>query len=90
MSATSQAVNEFLANLVGAQQFDPSLGMNEQVAFDFDMMGNPSRNMERRARNYRFSEEGNVGKNTERAMRELEAARIMSPGLFPPNYMLRP
>ena len=55
MSATSQAVNEFLANLVGAQQFDPSLGMNEQVAFDFDMMGNPIRNMERRALNYRFS-----------------------------------
>lgn len=90
MSAASQAVNEFLASLIGGQQFDPNLGMNQQVAFDYDVMGNPIRNMERRARNYRFSEEGNVGKNTERAMRELEAARIMSPGLFPPNYMLRP
>lgn len=82
--------NEFLANFGGGQQFNPNLGMNEQIAFDFDVMGNPIRNMERRARNYRFSEEGNVGKNTERAMRELEAARIMSPGLFPPSYTLRP
>ncbi len=54
------------------------------------MMGGPIRNMERRARDYRFSEPGNVGMNTERAMRELDAARIMSPGLFPPNYYLKP
>ena len=46
--------------------------------------------MERRARDYRFSEPGNVGANTERAMRELDAARIMSPGLFPPHYYLKP
>ena len=90
MSAVSQAADQFLANFTGGQQFNPAAGMNQQIAFDYDLMGGPIRSMERRARDYRFSEPGNVGQNTERALRELEAARIMSPGLFPPGYILRP
>ena len=86
----NQVANQFLANFIGGQQFEPNLTGDQQLAFDYDLMGGPIRNMERRARNYRFSEEGNVGKNTERAMRELEAARMMAPGLFPPNYYLKP
>jgi hypothetical protein len=90
MSAASEAANQFLVDFYGGQQFDPQLGVDNQIAFDMDVMGGPIRNMERRARDYRFSEPGNVGANTERAMRELDAARIMSPGLFPPHYYLKP
>lgn len=90
MSAASDAADQFLAQFYGGQQFNPELSMNQNIAFDMDVMGGPVRNMERRARDYRFSEPGNVGANTERAMRELEAARIMSPGLFPPHYYLKP
>ena len=90
MKATNPAANEFLANFIGGQEFIPVAIPAEDIAFDYDMMGGPIRNMERRARDYRFSEPGNVGANTERAMRELDAARIMSPGLFPPSYYLKP
>ena len=90
MSAASEAANQFLVDFYGGQQFNPNMGSNQEIAFDYDMMGGPIRNMERRARDYRFSEPGNVGQNTERAMRELDAARIMSPGLFPPSYYLKP
>jgi hypothetical protein len=89
-SAQNQLANQFLANFIGGQQFEPNLAGDQQLAFDYDVMGGPIRNMERRARNYRFSEEGNVGSNTERAMRELEAAKLMAPGWFGPEYLLRP
>ena len=90
MKATNPEANEFLANFIGGQEFIPVAVPTQDIAFDYEMMGGPIRNMERRARNYRFSEPGNVGANTERAMRELDAARIMSPGLFPPDYYLKP
>lgn len=81
---------QFLNQFIGAQQFDPQLSPEQQMAFDYDIMGNPIRMMERRARDYRFSEPGNVGKNTERAGREMDAMRILAPNWFPENYMLRP
>jgi hypothetical protein len=90
MHSASPEANQFLANFIGGQEFIPVTVPTQDIAFDYEMMGGPIRNMERRARDYRFSEPGNVGMNTERAMRELDAARIMSPGLFPPNYYLKP
>jgi hypothetical protein len=90
MQSINPKANQFLANFIGGQEFIPIAMPTQDIAFDYEMMGGPIRNMERRARNYRFSEPGNVGTNTERAMRELEAARIMSPGLFPPGYYLKP
>lgn len=90
MSAVSQAANQFLADFAGGQQFNPSMGLNQQVAIDMGIMGGPVSNMERRARNYRFSEPGNVGQNTQRALRELEAAKIMAPNWFHPSYQLMP
>jgi hypothetical protein len=84
------APKDFLNQFIGSQQFDPQLSPEQQVAFDFDVMGNPLRMMERRARDYRFNEPGNVGRNMERAGREMEAMKIMAPGWFPESYTLRP
>jgi hypothetical protein len=90
MKSSSPTANQFLANFIGGEEFIPVAVPTQDIAFDYDVMSGPIRNMERRARDYRFSEPGNVGINTERAMRELDAARIMSPGLFPPHYYLKP
>ena len=83
MSATSEAVNQFLANIEGAQQFNPNLGMNQQLAYDMSIMANPIQNMVRRARDYSFHEPGSVGANKARGMRELEAAQLLTPGYYP-------
>ena len=81
---------QFLNNFINSRVFTPMLTPEQEIAMDYGVMGNPIRQMERRARNYRFSEPGNVGTNTERAMRELEAAKIMAPGWFPQGYYLQP
>jgi hypothetical protein len=86
MSAVSQAANQFLADFAGGQQFNPLMGLDQQVAIDMDIMAGPVRNMQRRARDYRFSEPGNVGQNRQRALRELEAAKIMAPYWIHPSY----
>ena len=83
MSAASDAADQFLINLTGGQQFNPNLGTNQQLAYDMNIMSGPLRNMVQRARNYSFSEPGNVGLNKARGMRELEAAQLLTPGHYP-------
>lgn len=82
MSAASDAANQFLANFVGGQQFNPNLGSDQQLAYDMSIMSGPIRNMERRARDYSFHEPGNVGANKARGMRELEAAQMLTPSYY--------
>jgi hypothetical protein len=82
MSAASDAADQFLANFVGGQQFNPNLGMDQQIAYDMNIMRNPINNMVRRARDYSFHEPGNVGANKARGARELEAAQMLTPGYY--------
>ena len=83
MSAASDAANQFLANFVGGQQFNSNLGMNQEIAYDMNIMRGPINNMVQRARHYSFDEPGSVGANKARGMRELEAAQMLTPGHYP-------
>lgn len=66
------------------------VGGGQDVAWDWSVMGGPMRNIERRADEYRFHEPGNVGVNTQRALRELGALEVMSPYHYGPGMAGRP